>query len=68
MAILGVDEHTAVTIDLGDGRVTVAGRGALTVRRHGAETRLPAGSVTGLPGFRTAPSTPSGLPRPPWPA
>ncbi|WP_062428493.1 hypothetical protein [Herbidospora daliensis] len=51
VAILGVDEHTAVTVDLDDGRVTVSGRGALTVRRHGAQTRFPAGTVTDLPGL-----------------
>nr|WP_157555086.1 hypothetical protein [Herbidospora sakaeratensis] len=65
VAILGVDEHTAVTVDLDDGRIAVSGRGALTVRRHGAETRLPAGTVTDLPGLSrgAVPTT-----RPPAPA
>ncbi|GAB1822723.1 hypothetical protein [Herbidospora sp. RD11066] len=52
VSVLGLDEHTAVTVDLGTGRVTVAGRGGLTIRRHGVQTRLPAGTVTDLAGLR----------------
>jgi peptidase E len=37
--VLGVDEHTAVTLHLASGRVTIEGRGGLTVRtRDGATT------------------------------
>jgi hypothetical protein len=43
-AVLGVDEHTAVLIDLQAGQVEVRGRGGLTVRRAGASTLLPAGT------------------------
>jgi len=43
-AVLGVDEHTAVLIDLLAGHVEVRGRGGLTVRRAGASTLLPAGT------------------------
>lgn len=51
VAVLGIDEHTAVVIDLASGELEVAGRGGLTVRRRGSATVLPAGSrstVTGL--------------------
>ncbi|MBO3749523.1 hypothetical protein J5X84_25885 [Streptosporangiaceae bacterium NEAU-GS5] len=47
-AVLGIDEHTAVTIELPDGAVTVAGRGGVTIRRTGGQTRLPTGTVIGL--------------------
>ena len=43
-AVLGVDEHTAVLIDLQAGLVEVRGRGGLTVRRAGASTILPSGA------------------------
>ncbi len=39
-AILGVDEHTALILDLGEERVWVRGRGRAVVRRAGAETVL----------------------------
>jgi hypothetical protein len=42
-AVLGVDEHTAVLIDIAAGHVEVRGRGALTVRRSGRSTILAAG-------------------------
>jgi len=47
-AVLGVDEHTALIVDLGAGRVEVRGRGRAVVRRHGAETSLPAGTEVSL--------------------
>jgi cyanophycinase-like exopeptidase len=47
-AVLGVDEHTALIIDLGAGRVEVLGRGRAVVRRHGAEASLPAGAEVSL--------------------
>ena len=43
--ILGVDEHTAVRLDLGAGTASVTGTGTLTVRRHGQSTVYPSGSV-----------------------
>ncbi|GII02172.1 hypothetical protein [Planobispora takensis] len=49
--VLGIDEHTAVIIDLETGEVAVAGRGALTVRRRGSQTVLPAGGGTDLAGI-----------------
>jgi hypothetical protein len=42
--VIGVDEHTAVVIDLATESVAVVGRGGLTVRRAGRSTVLPAGS------------------------
>ncbi len=46
--ILGVDEHTAVVIDLDAAALRVAGRGGLTLRVAGAEEVLPAGSEVAL--------------------
>ena len=44
VAILGVDEHTALILDLGAERVEVRGRGRAVVRRAGSETALSAGT------------------------
>ena len=43
-AVLGVDEHSAVLIDLRTGDVEIRGRGGMTVRRSGHSVVLPAGS------------------------
>jgi cyanophycinase-like exopeptidase len=43
--VLGVDEHTAVVIDLEAGDATVAGLGVLTVRAQGRSTEIPAGTT-----------------------
>jgi hypothetical protein len=43
-AVLGVDEHTAVLIDLRTSDVEIRGRGGVTVRRSGDGVILPAGS------------------------
>ena len=42
--VLGVDEHTALVVDLDAGEATVSGRGAVTVRRRSASERIDAGS------------------------
>jgi len=47
-AVLGVDEHTAVLIDVAAGHVEVRGRGALTVRRSGHSTILASGTAVPL--------------------
>ncbi|MFC7386425.1 hypothetical protein [Sphaerisporangium rhizosphaerae] len=52
VAVLGIDEHTAVEIDLRAETVTVRGRGALTVRRQGAQTEFPTGSTLALAELR----------------
>jgi cyanophycinase-like exopeptidase len=46
--VLGVDEHTAVELDLAVGTATVVGNGRLTVRRHGSSVVYPSGSVLDL--------------------
>jgi hypothetical protein len=43
-AVLGVDEHTAVLIDLRTSDVEIRGRGGMTVRRSGHSIVLPAGT------------------------
>jgi len=43
-AVLGVDEHTAVLIDLRTSDVEIRGRGGVTVRRSGHGVVLPAGT------------------------
>ncbi|WP_219464852.1 hypothetical protein [Nonomuraea rhizosphaerae] len=50
--VLGIDEHTAVVIDLESESVEVAGRGGLTVRRDGSAVVLPTGTRTDLAGLR----------------
>ena len=69
-AVLGVDEHTALLIDLRSGGAEVRGRGSLTVRRAGTSVVLPAGTVLSVaelrdlvrgtstpgPGYRLEPS------------
>jgi len=43
--VLGVDEHTAVLLDLGQSTATVVGNGTLTIRRTGRQVVYPAGTV-----------------------
>jgi hypothetical protein len=42
--VLGVDEHTALVVDLDAREATVIGRSGVTVRRRGAVERFPAGT------------------------
>jgi hypothetical protein len=42
--VLGIDEHTALIVDLDSREVVVTGRGVVTVRRRGAAQRFPAGA------------------------
>lgn len=46
--VLGVDEHTALILDLGEGTASVTGLGVVTVRAHGAAQTLPAGTALPL--------------------
>lgn len=46
--VLGVDEHTGVTFDLGAGTATVVGLGGMTVRAAGRSTVFPTGTVAGI--------------------
>ncbi|HEX9064147.1 MAG TPA: hypothetical protein VF843_03515 [Streptosporangiaceae bacterium] len=47
-AVLGVDEHTALILDLATRQAEVRGRGGATVRKAGVSTVLPAGTTIGL--------------------
>ncbi|MEV4396235.1 hypothetical protein [Nonomuraea sp. NPDC049607] len=68
-AVLGLDEHTALIIDLESEAVEVAGRGGLTVRRPGAVSVLPAGTRTSLAAVRgLAEGAVPGTVAPPGPA
>lgn len=60
--ILGVDEHTALLVDLDAERATVHGRGAVTVRRHGRSVVFAAGEEVGLAELRTGAPGPSSQP------
>jgi len=51
-AILGIDENTALVIDLCAGTAEIRGRGQVTVRRSGGDWRLPAGSTTTMRDLR----------------
>ncbi|WP_336205167.1 hypothetical protein [Nonomuraea sp. LPB2021202275-12-8] len=66
-AVLGVDEHTALVVDLESEAVEVAGRGGVTVRRPGSRTVLPAGSRIDLPELRRLAEGRTGTPAPPRP-
>jgi hypothetical protein len=44
VAVLGVDEHTAVLIDLRTDEIEIRGRGRVTVRRSGDSVVLPSGT------------------------
>jgi cyanophycinase-like exopeptidase len=46
--VLGVDEHTAVFLDLAAGSASVSGNGVLTIRRRGRSVVRPAGTVLPL--------------------
>ena len=43
--VLGIDEHTSLSIDVGAGVASVAGIGVVTVRGGGRSATLPSGSV-----------------------
>lgn len=51
-AVLGIDEHTALVIDLGAAAARVWGRGVLTIRRRGVSTLIPSGTVLTLERLR----------------
>ncbi|MFI7612629.1 hypothetical protein ACIBP6_15520 [Nonomuraea terrae] len=67
-AVLGLDEHTALVIDLESESVRVAGRGGLTVRRPGSQAFLPAGTATDLAGLRRLAEGAADAPAPPPPS
>ena len=51
-AVLGVDEHTAVLIDLRAEDIEIRGRGGVTVRRSGNSVVLPSGTRLSLADLR----------------
>ena len=51
-AVLGVDEHTALILDLAAQEAEVVGRGGATIRKAGVSTVLPAGSRITLADLR----------------
>ncbi|MEU8205833.1 hypothetical protein [Streptosporangium sp. NPDC049046] len=51
-AVLGIDEHTALVVDLNTEEARVAGRGRVTIRRPGSQAVLPAGTSTNLEEIR----------------
>jgi len=48
VGVLGVDEHTALVLDLDARTVTVSGSGVVTVRRRGTSRTIPAGEQVAL--------------------
>ncbi|TAK66764.1 MAG: hypothetical protein EPO22_03535 [Dehalococcoidia bacterium] len=63
IAVLGIDEHTACTLDLARGECTVMGVGSVTVRRDGREQRFGAGDVCALDELRAVGTEAAGTPR-----
>ncbi|MEV0886436.1 hypothetical protein AB0J03_21710 [Streptomyces microflavus] len=51
-AVLGIDEHTAVILDLHTSSVRVWGRGVMTVRRRGVSVTVPGGTTLSLEQLR----------------
>ncbi|MFE5958085.1 hypothetical protein [Streptomyces rubiginosohelvolus] len=51
-AVLGIDEHTAVIVDLSTSLVRVWGRGVMTIRRRGAGVPVPGGTTLHLKQLR----------------
>ena len=54
--VLGIDEHTALVIDLVARLATVRGRGNVTIRRGGVEQVFPAGEALPLDAFAASPA------------
>ena len=61
--VLGVDEHTALVLDLDEDTATVTGRGGVTIRVRGASTVFPKGTTFPIAVLRdplaSAPSEPA---------
>ncbi|MFI5743511.1 hypothetical protein ACIA9I_34725 [Streptomyces anulatus] len=51
-AVLGIDEHTAVIVDLSTSLVRVWGRGVMTIRRRGGSVPVPGGTALPLKQLR----------------
>jgi hypothetical protein len=48
VGVLGVDEHTAVVIDIAEGTATIHGAGGMTLRHRGVSEVVPAGDFISL--------------------
>ncbi len=70
VSVIGIDEHTALLIDIDQDRASVHGRGQVTLRHRGVAREMPAGSEFGLDRLRSADSRPTTPEReaPPAPA
>jgi hypothetical protein len=66
--VLGVDEHTALVIDLDAGTATIEGNGGVTVRRDGASSRFEAGAAISLDDLRPGSSLATPITAAPVPA
>jgi cyanophycinase-like exopeptidase len=66
--VLGIDEHTVLTVDLDARTATVSGRGSLTVRRRGASQVFAAGQKLGLDALLAAARGDTARTRAPAPA
>jgi cyanophycinase-like exopeptidase len=55
--IVGIDEHTALIVDLGADRATVHGRGTVTIRSHGRDNVHRAGDVFAVDELRSGVGT-----------
>lgn len=63
VAVLGIDEHTACTIDLARDVCTITGVGSITVRRGNEERRFHAGDSCRVDEIRAAGSGATSVPR-----
>ncbi len=57
--VFGVDEHTAVILEVGAGTVSVVGNGVLTIRHRGVSVVHPSGTVLALGDLASAAGAPS---------
>jgi hypothetical protein len=67
--VVGIDENTALTIDLAGGRCTVRGAGGVTILHDGAVQRFAAGAefdLAVLGELSRAPTAQAGIPAPIW--
>jgi cyanophycinase-like exopeptidase len=48
VGVLGVDEHTAVVVDIAEGTATIHGAGGMTLRHRGVSEVVPAGDAISL--------------------
>ena len=60
--VLGVDEHTALVMDLDAGMASVEGNGTVTIRRDGSSTVLEAGTEVSLDDLRPGTGAPAPAP------